>query len=522
MLKKYYDFILLLIAGSIAIFAFSPFNQHFIIVLTVCLLLYVLSNLNAATNNWRALLLGYTFGMTYFNTQLYWIYYSVHYIIEAKVIVAIIAQLGFTLFLSSYIAGAMFLFYKLKTKSEFFNLALLFPSIWVVFDWWRGWFLGGFSWCDIGYSVVDLAFFRGVFPVLGEYGVTWCVISIIATLYYLINSHIQRNNKCGSSGKTLSNNDSRIAIIYLLVICFGISIIQPIIYTHIYGKPVKIALLQGNIPANTKWIDESNLGIYADMIKKAKADIIIMPETSIPKFAGDLPEGYLQHIITTAKSKGSDLIVGMPKALDDDDEVYVNAAILLTSPHEPYYAKYHLVPYGEYIPAKWLLGPLYNYVSLPMVDFSRGTLNQKPLVAANQKLAFNICYENGFNGELTKSARDATIMANLSDMVWYGKTIAMYQHLQLSQARAIENQRYFIQDTNTSITAVINPKGQIQSQLPVFTRGTLTDYIDGRFGETPFEIYGNWLIISLCFLLLLPSIHYLKWPFFFKNKIKEI
>lgn len=512
MLKKYYDFILMLIAGSIAIFAFSPFNYKIVIIFTVFLLLHVLSNLNKNIKNWRLLLLGYAFGMAYFNTQLYWIYYSIHYIIHAKVIVAVVAQIGFTLFLASYIAFAIFFFNKLKLKNEFFNLVFLFPSIWVVFDWFRGWFLGGFSWCDIGYSVVDIPFFRGVFPILGEYGVSWCVISILATFYYILRVYFFKKDNL-----SVIKADLRIALVYLLVIFFAITIVEPITYTKQYGKPVKISLLQGNIPADVKWTDNSNLMIYQNMIKASKADIIIMPETSIPKFADDLPDGYLDSIIHDAKQNGADLIVGMPKAIDDQDN-YVNAAVLLTKPEQPYYAKYHLVPYGEYIPAKWLLGPLYKYVSLPMVDFSPGAMVQKPFVAANEKLAFNICYENGFNSELIDSVRDSTVMVNLSDMVWYGKTIAMYQHLLLSQARAIENQRYFIQDTNTSITAIINPYGQIQAQLPVFTRGTLTDYITGRFGETPFEIYGNWLIISICFLLLLPSI-FIK---FLRNRIGKL
>src|SRR3990167_3018274 len=110
-----------------------------------------------------------------------------------------------------------------------------------------------------------------------------------------------------------------------------------------------------------------------------------------------------------------------------------------------------------------------------MVDFSPGKSYQAPLVAANQKLAFNICYENGFASELIAEAANSTLMVNLSDMVWYGKSIAMYQHLALSQARALENQRYFIQDTNTSITAIINPQGEVQSQLPIFTRGVRSE-----------------------------------------------
>jgi apolipoprotein N-acyltransferase len=169
--------------------------------------------------------------------------------------------------------------------------------------------------------------------------------------------------------------------------------------------------------------------------------------------------------------------------------------MLLTNPAHPYYAKAHLVPYGEYIPAKWLLGPIYKSVALPMVGFSAGAAYQEPLVAANQKLAFNICYENGFNAELIQAAANSTIMVNLSDMVWYGSTIAKDEHLQISQARALENQRYFIQATNTGLSAIIKPDGKIQAVLPIFEKIILEDYVGGRIGMTPFEQYGNWLII---------------------------
>lgn len=498
MLKKYHDFILMLLAGGIAIFAFAPFSVLFIMCITVFMLFHVVYNLDNKINVWRVLFLGYIFGLSYFNTQLYWIYYSIHYIINAKVIVAIIAQIGFTVFLASYMALAILVYFKVKTKNELFNIILLFPSIWVFFDWVRGWFLGGFSWCDIGYSVVDLPFFKGIFPILGEYGVTFFILSILGGAYYLAVRHFLVKN-------TIGKNKFRIVIIYLMFIFLSMTVVNPIQYTKKYGKQLKIALLQGNVPVNMKWTDDSNLRIYKEMIKNAHASIIMIPETAISKFEDELPTGYIDSIGREAKANGGELIAGMPKAIDDNDN-YVNAAVLLTNPDEPYYAKYHLVPYGEYIPAKWFLGPLYKFVSLPMVNFSRGAINQPPLIVANEKLAFNICYENGFGGELIQNAKNSTLMVNISDMVWYGRTIAMYQHLQLSQARALENQRYFIQDTNTSITAIINPEGQVQSQLPIFKRDTLTDYVQGRVGETPFEMYGNWLIISFISLMILIAI----------------
>ncbi len=96
----------------------------------------------------------------------------------------------------------------------------------------------------------------------------------------------------------------------------------------------------------------------------------------------------------------------------------------------------------------------------------------------------------------------STILANLSDMVWYGDTVAKDQHLQISQVRALENQRYFIQDTNTGLTAIITPNGMIQSKLAPFVKGTLTDMVQGRFGATPFEIVGNYPIIIICALFI--------------------
>ena len=141
-----------------------------------------------------------------------------------------------------------------------------------------------------------------------------------------------------------------------------------------------------------------------------------------------------------------------------------------------------------------------------MVGFSAGGTNQKPLLVAGQKLAFNICYENGFNTELIGSAKDSTIMANISDMVWYGDSIAEDEHLQISQARALENQRYFIQATNTGLSAIINPSGEIQSQLPTFKREVLHDMVQGRVGYTPFQLHGNYPIIIWCFIMLLIGI----------------
>ncbi len=485
---KWQETLILLIAGSISVFAFAPCNISLVMLISILILLWVIQNKPHDTKFKVILLYAYIYGFTYFNAQLYWIFYSLDVVIHAGFVVSLIGHICFMLFLASYIVLAIVSYFKLQTKSRSFNLIFLFPSIWVMFEWLRGWILGGFSWCDVSYSQINPGVFKGLFPILGSYGVSWIFLSLSGALFLLIsNKPIFNINK-----KYL-----RWVLIYFSVIGITLFYINSIEYTHPYGKMVNVELIQGNIPEGEKWNSTNALNVYKEEIAKAHADIVLIPETAIALFEDELPHGYLDGLIDIAKSRGFDLIVGMPVVIDDKGS-YVNAAIALTAKGQPYYAKYHLVPYGEYIPAKWILGPVYKAISLPMVGFSEGSENQKPIVLDNQKMAFNICYENGFNFELYKAASNSTMMVNLSDMVWYGTTIAKDEHLQLSQARAMENQRYFIQETNTGLTAIIDQNGHIQSILPIFKRDTLNDYVQGRIGYTPFEKLGNLTIIIFC------------------------
>jgi apolipoprotein N-acyltransferase len=497
--NTYAKYLVLIVAGLISVFAFAPFNYSWIIIISLCLLLTVIEQQKNTTTK-DLISYGYVYGLAYFNVQLYWIFYSIYKVIDAGFWVSLVAIVGFTLFLATYFALTLWLYGKIKSKNQVFNLVFLFPSVWVFFEWLRGWLLGGFPWCEIGYSQVANNLFRGFYPLLGNYSVSWLILSLSGIILLLLK------HPAGIAGlpKTFS---FRLAIIYCTIMVIAGSFLAKVEYTRPYGKPVSIALIQGNIPENVKWKNNDTLDVYARAIAKTKADIIMLPETAISQFEEYLPEGYLAGLANSARANGASLVIGIPKIIDKQYN-YENTATVLTAPGRPYYAKYHLVPYGEYIPAKWLLGRLYASVSLPMVGFTAGPEYQAPLVASNQKLAFNICYENGFSTELTQAAANSTIMVNLSDMVWYGTTIAKDEHLQLSQARALENQRYFIQVTNTGLTAIINPSGQIQSLLPVFKRAILKDYVQGRTGHTPFEKYGNYPIISLCLGLIALGVSY--------------
>lgn len=501
-LVKYNSVLMLLIifiAGALSVFAFAPFNKSYCIVVSILLLLYVIDNFDHLIKNKSSFMCGWGYGLAYFALQLYWIYFTLYKIVDAGLIVSIFAYIVFVSYLASYIGLAIVVYNYCKSKSKIFNFVLLFPSVWVFFEWLRGWLLSGFSWCDISYSQVQTQFLKGFFAVGGSYLVSWLCLSLIGAGYILALSGI----KCFFN-RTLKL-DNKITIIYCLIIILCGKYFVQIHYTKPSGKRFSVALIQGNVAQSLKWFNDDFLKVYKTEIAKTKADMVIIPETAISSFSDELPDGYLDELIKLAQLNKASLIIGIPKVIDDKEN-YVNAAVVLTNPNQPYYAKSHLVPYGEYIPAKWLLGKAYSFINLPMVNFSAGPRNQPPLSVINQKLAFNICYENGFNTDLISSTKNSTIMINLSDMIWFGNTIARDQHLQLSQARALENQRYFLQDTNSGLTAIITPDGNIQSKLQPDIKARLFGLVQGYSGTTPFERVGNIPITLWCLIIVILQI----------------
>ena len=152
------------------------------------------------------------------------------------------------------------------------------------------------------------------------------------------------------------------------------------------------------------------------------------------------------------------------------------------------YDKHHLVPFGEFIPPwfKWFT----RMMNIPLGDFNRGAIGQASFAWQGQRIAPNICYEDLFGEELAARFVDAnnapTLFANVSNLGWFGNSIAIDQHLQISRMRALEFQRPFLRATNTGATAILNYQGQVVASLPRFTVGVLQHEVEGRSGTTPY------------------------------------
>ena len=140
---------------------------------------------------------------------------------------------------------------------------------------------------------------------------------------------------------------------------------------------------------------------------------------------------------------------------------------------------------------------------MPLSDLSRGGAHQQPMSIAGQQVALNICYEDVFGEEVIRQLPKATLLVNVSNDAWYGESIAADQHLQFSQARALETGRMVLRATNTGATAIIDHHGNLIAQAPHFTQFTLNGMAQGYHGTTPYVRWGNWLFLGVCLIITL-------------------
>jgi hypothetical protein len=177
---------------------------------------------------------------------------------------------------------------------------------------------------------------------------------------------------------------------------------------------------------------------------------------------------------------------------------------------EQSYRKYHLVPFGEYIPLKAVFGWIIHILQIPLSDFSRGSLDQKPMYLAGQRIAINICYEDVFGEEIIKQLPDATLLVNVSNDAWFGRSIGPQQHLQISQMRALETGRYMLRATNTGVTAIIDERGQVLQSIEIFTTAALHSMVQGFTGTTPYVRGGNYPVLLFAGLLCIIALALLR------------
>ncbi|MBI5752010.1 MAG: apolipoprotein N-acyltransferase, partial [Hydrogenophilales bacterium] len=263
------------------------------------------------------------------------------------------------------------------------------------------------------------------------------------------------------------------------------------------------SLVQGNIAQDLKFREEFLVGTletYRRLTLQNPARLTVLPETALPLLRHEAPHSLIEQLRDHARKNGGDILIG---AFERDNGSYYNGVFTLGTADEQYYRKQHLVPFGEFIPMRPLLGPLINGVlNIPMGDLARGDERQVPLNVAGQRVAVNICYEDVFGEEIIRALPQATLLVNVTNDAWYGHSHAAAQHNHISQMRALESGRMMLRATNTGLTSIIGADGKIVQQLPQHQEGVLQGQAQGYDGITPYVRWGNAAVMLLLIAML--------------------
>lgn len=446
----------------------------------------------------RAASIGFAFGIGCFATGVSWVYVSMHRYGGMPAPLAATALLLFAAYLALFGALVAVALERadraMRTNagspaSRAASLGLLFAGAWTLAELARGWLFTGFPWLAIGYAHVDGPL-SGFAPVLGVYGV--CAMAALVAFGIAQVLH----NPPGARAVALG-----FALLPLLV---GWAL-RSVDWSTPHAAPLRVRLLQGNVPQEMKFDPARSLAAmraYASGIRGGDAMLTVLPETAWTLPWSQTPPPLREAIHTHLAETGSIVAIGMPlfgrQPDASHDRTLTNSVAVIDRSGQVVwrYDKRHLVPFGEFVPFGF--GWFVDLMHIPLGDFGRGSASQPPLAVGGQRVAFNICYEDLFGEEIAVQVRNgATILANVSNIAWFGDSHALAQHLQIARMRSIELARPTLRATNTGVTGAIDAGGRVTGVLPTYATASLDIEIQGHEGLTPYARHGNVLALVM-------------------------
>lgn len=475
--------VLSIAAGGLTTLAFSPFDQAWLVLLTLAIAFYIWDKLTArqaAINAWW-----FSIGLQCSGVS--WIFYSLHVHGSAPVFFAVVLIFLLCTYLSIYTALLAYTVNRFLPASSTMRLMVFYPAAWVLFEWLQGYVMTGFAWMQIGYTQIDMPL-SGLAPVLGNHAVSGIVALSAGALVMAIRYLRQQELRSGA-----------VVILPVVVVWVAAAFLRDIAWTEESGEPITVSLIQANIAQKDKWkpgMKQPTKDVYRVLtLSQQDTDLVVWPETAIPDYlhrAGP----YLQKIAAELHERDTDLVLG----IFSRDDGLLNSVV---STDGGIYHKRHLVPLGEYIPFRSLIKFFNRYVKIPMSDIASGADEQPLLTAAGARIGVSICFEEAFARDVLKDLPEAELLLNVSNDAWFEDSIEPHQHHAIARMRALETGRYMIRSTNTGITSLIGPKGEVLDRLPQFERAVLKGEVQPMTGSTPFVIWGDAMAVISCCLLLL-------------------
>ena len=482
-------------AGASTVFAFAPFAVPGLAFATLTLLLWQWQQAASAR---AAALIGFGFGAGLFGAGASWLYIAIETFGGMPPVLAALAIAVLVAYLALWPAAAGYVAVRF-TRAGSWTRIVAAAGAFTLAEWLRGYVFTGFPWLALGYTQVPQGFLQGYAPIGGVYVVTLAMTLIGGAAARIVDG--------------LARDVRRALVAPLCVIAavlIGSAALARIEWTRAAGEPLAVSLVQGNVLQDIKFDPQfrtATFDRYLRLVEQSRGRLVVLPESAFPMFSDEVPDPVLLSLIRTVSARGGDVLLGLftaeAPAPGSDEPRYFNTVVVLGDSDLQFYRKNHLVPFGETIPLKPLVGWFIRSVlAIPLADQARGGDTQPPLSVAGQRVAVNICYEDAFGAELIHAARDAHLLVNVTNDAWYGHSIAAEQHNQIAAMRAVELGRPMLRATNTGITSAIGHDGREIARLPWFETAILEIAVAGRDGMTPYLRFGDSVVLLLAVAML--------------------
>lgn len=387
-----------------------------------------------------------------------------------------------------------------------FAAIIVLPSAWVLLEVARTWFPAPFPWLLMGNAMWKIPLSRPLYEVSGVYGVSFWILSINVLVWMLIRTRGPGRRWVG------------VALVLWIFLPLALSAVK----SPEEGQSITVGVVQGNFRQALKWdenIRQETIATYLSLTDEAVrkgAKLVVWPETAVPEFYQAEPS-LRAKLKQFASDRDLHLVFGSPgyETKGADILLYNRVYHLTPDGKEEFYDKNILVPFGEYVPLARLL-PFIDKLVPGEGEFSRGVWKgpfQTPVPAGTL-----ICYEISFPSLARREVADgSSILINVTNDAWFGRSWGPYQHLAVSAVRAMENGVPVIRAANTGISAVIDRNGHIIDSIPLDQRGILVATVETGAGLTLYTLLGDWIVIpcaavvSVYFLLLLITWRPYKW-----------
>jgi len=454
----------------------------------------------APASAWQGFLLGYVSGIVWYLGSCSWVFNTMHEYGGLNAPTSAVLLLMYALYLGLYhgIFGLLVALTAARRNGYSLRALLFAPFIWVAVELARA-YITSFPWDLLGYTQIDNIPLTRIASVTGVYGLSFeiALVNTVVTAAFLVPRQ---------------KRPSLLAVsVAAIVLLHAGKLYSPSALATTQGA----TLVQSNVPIlDEPWTLDYELQTLRELAAlsvrpkgapNGEPGLILWPEAPAPFMTTDL------HVRTTladiARNTNSAIIastIGI-RGFDDPSgarQIYNAASVV--APNGAWTAEYdkiHLVPFGEYVPFADLL-VFARKLTREVGTFSRGT-SRAALDVGGTRAGVFICYESIFPNEVRQFARNgAEVFVNISNDGWYGDTSAPLQHLNMARMRAIENHRWLLRDTNTGVTAVIDPYGRIVERAPRFERTALQGEYDLERDTTFYTRHGDWFPVVCAMVAL--------------------